>query len=445
MGGHGIGLEAFLVQHVVEIGVLDLGNQVVVGVKVLVDNHGVVLDFLDFLDVCNRLQIQRSTVRLANFAVGDLERNGVQSRIAVHLGLGQGVGEAGGNARDGHVAAGVRHAGQAGAGNREAGVGQRVAVLIHLLEAQSAQEALNGGNIEVQGLGGLGDIGAVVHLGEKVVVQRGGAVGGIRLVHIKARARSVQGDGIGQGVGVGRHIARFILGRNAVFQVPGEDAVGEAVLVVLAGRAVGRTAIVDELTHGVRDLPGLRAQLDQLGDVLKLHGKIIDFPGAEALVREGVHPVGNLDRFPPGVPISVLFHAVDSLPMVRMYVFGAVVPLSERTVLSVLGPRFFEIILFKILIEIILFKILITGAVSHRVQVDLVRPNLPGNGLHRLPVFFFCTVAAALNAFHLCGAAPGAFIHMVSGAAVGQQNDVDVLAVLQNARLAAVDQIIRQL
>ena len=48
IGGLGLGLEAFLVQHVVEIGVLDLGNQVAVGVKVLVDNHGVVLDFRGF-------------------------------------------------------------------------------------------------------------------------------------------------------------------------------------------------------------------------------------------------------------------------------------------------------------------------------------------------------------------------------------------------------------
>ena len=423
MGGHGIGLEAFLVQHVVEIGVLDLGNQVVVGVKVLVDNHGVVLDFLDFLDVCNRLQIQRSTVRLANFAVGDLERNGVQSRIAVHLGLGQGVGEAGGDARDGHVAVGVRHAGQAGAGNREAGAGnreagagQRLAVLVHLLEAQRAQEALDFGNIEVQGLGRLRDIGAVVHLGEKVVVQRGGAVGVIRLACLKARARSVQGDGISQGVGVGRYLVRLQFGGNAVFQVPGEGIVGKCVLVVLAGRAVGRTAIVDELAHGVRDLPGLRAQLDELGDVLKLHGKIIDFPGGEALVGEGVHPAGNI------------------LPLTGPAAVYTVVPMIEIPTISVFRRLCLEIP-----------EGCRPRIKRHRIKIDLISPNGSGKRLHVFPIFGISLVAAALNAFHRCGAGSGALVHMEGGAAVGQQNDVDVLAVLQNARLAAVDQIIRQL
>ena len=495
IGGLGLGLEAFLVQHVVEIGVLDLGNQVAVGVKVLVDNHSVVLDFRFLLvlegdDIIvmgvhilvggvvlprasgvapslkghiavvvvphghkvfhvvnvvfryngipgSALRIvvfvldndilrifflgvgdsrQRSAVRLGNLAVGDLERNGLQSLIAVHLGLGQGVVEAGGDALDGHVAVGVRLAGQAGVGNREAGAGQSVAVLIHLLKAQSAQEALNGGNIEVQGLGGLGDIGAVVHLGEKVVVQRGGAVGVIRLLRHKARARRVQGNGIGQLVGVGRYLVRLQFGGNAGLQIPGEGIVGKCVLIVLAGRAVGRTAIVDELTHGVRDLPSLRAQLDQLGDVLKLHGEIVDFPGGEALVGEGVHPVGNI------------------LLLLGPAAVYTVVPMIEIPTISVFRRLCLEIPESRA-----------SRLESNGVQIDFVIPDRTGNRLHRLPIFGISLVTAAPNAFHLCGAVSGALIHMEGGAAVGQQNDVDVLAVLQNARLAAVDQIIRQL
>ena len=48
IGGLGLGLEAFLVQHMVEIGVPNFGDQATVNVKVLVDNHNVILDFLDF-------------------------------------------------------------------------------------------------------------------------------------------------------------------------------------------------------------------------------------------------------------------------------------------------------------------------------------------------------------------------------------------------------------
>ena len=48
IGGLGLGLEAFLVQHVVEIGIPNFGDQVAVGIKVLVDDHNVILDFLDF-------------------------------------------------------------------------------------------------------------------------------------------------------------------------------------------------------------------------------------------------------------------------------------------------------------------------------------------------------------------------------------------------------------
>ena len=498
IGGYGNRLKAFLVQPVVEIGVLDLGNQVAVGVKVLVDHHNVILDLRDFrfllvlegddvivmgvhilvggvvlprasgvapslkghiavvvvplghkvfivvnvvvryngipgsalrivvlvlnndilrvffLDVGNRLQ--RSAVQLGDLAVGNPDANGLQRLIAVHLVLDQSILKAGGNARDGHVAVDVRHAGQAGAGNREAGAGQRVAVLIHLLEAQSAQEALNGGNIEVQGLGGLGDIGAVVHLGEKVVVQRGGAVGVIRLLRHKARARSVQGDGIGQLVGVGRYLVRLQFGGNAGFQIPGEGIVGKCVLIVLARRAVGHTIIVDELSHGVRDLPGLGAQLDQLGDVLKAHGQLVRVLGAEALVGEGVHPVGNL------------------LLLTGPAAVYTVVPMFEIHTNSVFRRLCLEIP-----------ESLASRLESNGVQIDFVIPDRTGNRLHRLPIFGISLVTAAPNAFHLCGAVSGALVHMVSGATVGQQDHVDVLAVLQKVALSRIDQVVGQL
>ena len=479
----------------VEIGVLDLGNQVAVGVKVLVDNHSVVLDFrfllvlegddiivmgvhilvggvvlprasgvapslkghiavvvvphghkvfhvvnvvfryngipgsalgivvlvLDndilrvfFLDVGNLLQ--RSAVQLGDLAVGNPDGNGLQRLIAVHLVLDQSILKAGGEPLNAYRAIFVGNTGKLGSVNSKAGAGQSVAVLIHLLEVQVAQEALDGGNFEVQGLGSLRDIGAVVHLREKVVVQRGGAVGVIRLACLKARTRSVQGDGIGQGVGVGRHIARLQFGGNAAFQVPGEGIVGKCVLVVLAGRAVGRTAIVDELTHGVRDLPSLRAQLDQLGDVLKAHGQLVRVLGAEALVREGVHPVGNL------------------LLLLGPAAVYTVVPMIEIPTLSVFRRLCLEIP-----------ESLASRLESNGVQIDFVIPDRTGNRLHRLPIFGISLVTAAPNAFHLCGAVSGALVHMVSGATVGQQDHVDVLAVLQKVALSRIDQVVGQL
>ena len=498
IGGLGHGLEAFLVQHVVEIGVLDLGNQVAVGVKVLVDNHGVVLDFRGFrfllvlegddiivmlaqilvdgvvdplgggvapslkghiavvvvphghkvfhvVNVVFRyngipgsalrivvlvldndiLRIcflgvgdsrQRSAVRLGNHAVGDLERNGLQSLIAVHLGLGQGVGEAGGNARDGHVAVGVRHAGQAGVGNREAGAGQSVAVLVHLPEAQGAQIALHRRNGEVHGVRILRDDRIVLHLGEEVVGKGSSAVGGIRLPSLKALRRRVQGDGVGQSVGVSSSVACFGNFRHTALQVPAKDTVCIGEAVVICRRVRSRTGVLDEPAHGVRDLPGLRAQLDQLCDVLKLHGEIVDFPGGEALVGEGVHPVGNL------------------LLLLGPAAVYTVVPMIEIPTISVFRRLCLEIPESRA-----------SRLESNGVQIDFVIPDRTGNRLHRLPIFGISLVTAAPNAFHLCGAVPGALIHMEGGAAVGQQNDVDVLAVLQNARLAAVDQIIRQL
>ena len=495
IGGFRHRLEAFLVQHMVEIGVLDLGNQVAVGVKVLVDNHSVVLDFrfllvlegddiivmgvhilvggvvhprasgvapslkghiavvvvplghkviivvnmifryngipgsalrivvfvlnndilrVFFLDVGNRLQ--RSAVQLGDLAVGNPDGNGLQRLIAVHLVLDQSILKAGGEPLNAYRAIFVGNTGEIGSVNSKAGAGQSVAVLIHLLEVQVAQEAPNGRNVEVQCIRGLGNYGAVVHLGEKVVVQRGGAVGGIRLLRHKARARSVQGDGIGQGVGVGRHIARFILGGNAVLQVPGEGIVGKCVLVVLAGRAVGRTAIVDELTHGVRDLPSLRAQLDQLGDVLKAHGQLVRVLGAEALVREGVHPAGNILLLTGPAAVYI------------------VVPMIGTHTNSVFRRLCLEIP-----------ESCASRLESNGVQIDFVIPDRTGKRLHVFPIFGISHVAAAPNAFHLIGSVPGALIHMEGGATVGQQDHVDVLAVLQKVALSRIDQVVGQL
>ena len=501
IGGLGHGLEAFLVQHMVEIGVLDLGNQVAVGVKVLVDNHGVVLDFrgfrfllvlegddiivmlaqilvdgvvdplgggvapslkghsavfvdtvgirhkaflvghmaeivvnpgiqiavgivvlvLDhdilvvfFLGVDNSLQ--RIAVRLGNLAVGDLERNGLQSLIAVHLGLGQGVVEAGGDALDGHVAVGVRHAGQAGVGNREAGAGQSVAVLVHLPEAQRAQIALNGGNVEVQGLGGIRNLGGIVHLGEEVVGKGSSAVGGIRLPSLKALRRRVQGDGVGQSIGVSSSVACFGNFRRTALQVPAKDTVCIGEAVVICRRVRSRTGVLDEPAHGVRDLPGLRAQLDQLGDVLKAHGQLVRVLGAEALVREGVHPVGNILLLTGPAAVYI------------------VVPMIEIHTNSVFRRLCLEIP-----------ESLASRLESNGVQIDFVIPDRTGNRLHRLPIFGISLVTAAPNAFHLCGAVSGALVHMVSGATVGQQDHVDVLAVLQKVALSRIDQVVGQL
>ena len=367
-----------------------------------------------FLDVGNRLQ--RSAVQLGDLAVGNPDGNGLQRLIAVHLVLDQSILKAGGEPLNAYRAIFVGNTGKLGSVNSKAGAGQSVAVLIHLLEVQVAQEAPNGRNVEVQCIRGLGNYGAVVHLREKVVVQGGGAVGGILLLRHKALARSVQGDGIGQGVGVGRHIARFILGGNAVFQVPGEGIVGKCVLVVLAGRAVGRTAIVDELTHGVRNLPSLRAQLDQLGDVLKAHGQLVRVLGAEALVREGVHPVGNI------------------LLLTGPAAVYTVVPMIEIPTISVFRRLCLEIP-----------ESLASRLESNGVQIDFVIPDRTGKRLHRLPIFGISHVTAAPNAFHLCGAVSGALVHMVSGATVGQQDHVDVLAVLQKVALSRIDQVVGQL
>ena len=381
-------------------------------IVVLVLNNDILRVF--FLDVGNRLQ--RSAVQLGDLAVGNPDGNGLQRLIAVHLVLDQSILKAGGEPLNAYRAIFVGNTGKLGSVNSKAGAGQSVAVLIHLLEVQVAQEAPNGRNVEVQCIRGLGNYGAVVHLREKVVVQGGGAVGGILLLRHKALARSVQGDGIGQGVGVGRHIARFILGGNAVFQVPGEGIVGKCVLVVLAGRAVGRTAIVDELTHGVRDLPSLRAQLDQLGDVLKAHGQLVRVLGAEALVREGVHPVGNI------------------LLLTGPAAVYTVVPMIEIPTISVFRRLCLEIP-----------ESLASRLESNGVQIDFVIPYRTGKRLHVFPIFGISHVTAAPNAFHLCGAVSGALVHMVSGATVGQQDHVDVLAVLQKVALSRIDQVVGQL
>ena len=392
--------------------VRDAGELIAFSIVVFVLDNDILR--ICFLGVGNSLQ--RIAVRLGNLAVGDLERNGLQSLIAVHLDLGQGVVEAGGDALDGHVAVGVRHAGQAGVGNREAGAGQSVAVLVHLPEAQGAEVALHRRNGEVHGVRILRDDRIVLHLGEEVVGKGSSAVGGIRLPSLKALRRRVQGDGVGQSVGVSSSVACFGNFRRAALQVPAKDTVciGEAVVICRCVRS--RTGVLDELSHGVGDIPRLCAQLDQLGDVLKAHGQLVRVLGAEALVREGVHPVGNLLLLlgPAAVYIVVPMIGIPTLSVFRRLCLE--IPESRASRLE-----------------------------SNGIQIDFVIPDRTGNRLHRLPIFGVSRIAAALNALHLFGAGPGVFIHMEGGAAVGQQNDVDVLAVLQNARLAAVDQIIRQL
>ena len=392
--------------------VRDAGELIAFSIVVFVLDNDILR--ICFLGVDNSLQ--RIAVRLGNHAVGDLERNGLQSRIAVHLGLGQGVVEAGGDALDGHVAVGVRHAGQAGVGNREAGAGQSVVVLVHLPEAQGAQVALHRRNGEVHGVRILRDDRIVLHLGEEVVGKGSSAVGGIRLPSLKALRRRVQGDGVGQSVGVSSSVACFGNFRHTALQVPAKDTVCIGEAVVICRRVRSRTGVLDELSHGVGDVPRLHAQLDQLGDVLKAHGQLVRVLGAEALVREGVHPVGNL-----------------------LLLTG---PAAMHTIVPMISPQAVAV-LRRLCLKIPESRA--SRLESNGVQIDFVIPDRTGNRLHRLPIFGVSRIAAALNAGHLLGAVPGAFIHMVSGAAVGQQNDVDVLAVLQNARLAAVDQIIRQL
>ena len=516
IGGLGHGLKAFLVQHVVEIGVPNFGDQVAVGVKVLVDHHNVILDLRDFrfllvlegddvivmgvhilvggvvfprasgvapslkghiavvvvplghkvfivvnvvvryngipgsalrivvfvldndilricfLGVDNSLQ--RIAVRLGNHAVGDLERNGLQSRIAVHLGLGQGVVEAGGDAIDGHVAVGVRHAGQAGAGNREAGAGQRVAVLIHLPEAQSAQVALHRRNGEVHGFRILRDDRIVLHLGEEIVGKGSSAVGGIRLPGLKALRRRVQGDGVGQSVGVSSSVACFGNLRHAALQVPAKDTVCIGEAVVICRRVRSRTGVLDEPSHGVGDIPRLCAQSDQLCDVVELNGQVICVGSGKALGGEAVHPVGNVHLHPVIGPITMFPHAVYHLP-VSLALFSAVIFAESRPMLS-----------FR-LNKAPIFKIGLSGLERHGVKVDICRGDGRSQSLNGLPVNVTRSVSAALRALDFCKAVAGVRLHMEGGTAVRHQDNVDVFHVFQEAVLAfcAVDQIIRQL
>ena len=407
--------------------VRDAGELIAFSIVVFVLDNDILR--ICFLGVDNSLQ--RIAVRLGNHAVGDLERNGLQSRIAVHLGLGQGVVEAGGDALDGHVAVGVRHAGQAGVGNREAGAGQSVAVLVHLPEAQRAQIALNGGNVEVQGLGGIRNLGGIVHLGEEVVGKGSSAVGGIRLPSLKALRRRVQGDGVGQSVGVSSSVACFGNFRRTALQVPAKDTVCIGEAVVICRRVRSRTGVLDELTHGVRDLPSLRAQLDQLGDVVELNGQVICVGSGKALGGEAVHPVGNV---PVIGPITMFPHAVYHLP-VSLALFSAVIFAESRPMLS-----------FR-LNKAPIFKIGFSGLERHGVKVDICRGDGRSQSLNGLPVNITRNVSAALRALDFCKAVAGVRLHMEGGTAVGHQDNVDVFHVFQEAVLAfcAVDQIVGKL
>ena len=516
IGGYGNRLKAFLVQHVVEIGVPNFGDQVAVGVKVLVDHHNVILDLRDFrfllvlegddvivmgvhilvggvvlprasgvapslkghiavvvvplghkvfivvnvvvryngipgsalrivvlvlnndilrvffLDVGNRLQ--RSAVQLGDLAVGNPDANGLQRLIAVHLVLDQSILKAGGDARDGHVAVDVRHAGQAGAGNREAGAGQRVAVLIHLPEAQGAQIALHRRNGEVHGVRILRDDRIVLHLGEEIVGKGSSAVGGIRLPSLKALRRRVQGDGVGQSIGVSSSVACFGNFRRAALQVPAKDTVCIGEAVVICRRVRSRTGVLDEPSHGVRDLPGLRAQLDQLCDVVELNGQVICVGSGKALGGEAVHPVGNVHLHPVIGPITMFPHAVYHLP-VSLALFSAVIFAESRPMLS-----------FR-LNKAPIFKIGLSGLERHGVKVDICRGDGRSQSLNGLPVNITRNVSAALRALDFCKAVAGVRLHMEGGTAVRHQDNVDVFHVFQEAVLAfcAVDQIIRQL
>ena len=410
--------------------VRDAGELIAFSIVVFVLDNDILR--ICFLGVGNSLQ--RIAVRLGNHAVGDLERNGLQSLIAVHLGLGQGVVEAGGDALDGHVAVGVRHAGQAGVGNREAGAGQSVAVLVHLPEAQRAQIALNGGNVEVQGLGGIRNLGGIVHLGEEVVGKGSGAVGVIRLPSLKALRRRVQGDGVGQSIGVSSSVACFGNFRRTALQVPAKDTVCIGEAVVICRRVRSRTGVLDELSHGVGDIPRLCAQSDQLCDVVELNGQVICVGSGKALGGEAVHPVGNVHLHPVRFPVAMLPHAVYHLPVI-LALFGAVIFAESRPMLS-----------FR-LNEAQILKIGFSGLERHGVKVDICRGDGRSQSLNGLPVNVIRNVSAALRALDFCKAVAGVRLHMEGGAAVRHQDNADVFHVFQEAVLAffAVDQIIRQL
>ena len=481
----------------VEIGVLDLGNQVAVGVKVLVDNHSVVLDFrfllvlegddiivmgaqilvggvvlprasdvapslkghiavvvvplghkviivvnmifryngipssalgivvlvlnndilrVFFLDVGNRLQ--RSAVQLGDLAVGNPDGNGLQRLIAVHLVLDQSILKAGGEPLNAYRAIFVGNTGEIGSVNSKAGAGQRVAVLIQLLEAQGAEVALHRRNGEVHGVRILRDDRIILHLREEVVRKGSSAVGGIRLPSLKALCRRVQGDGVGQSVGVSSSVACFGNFRRAALQVPAKDTVCIGETVVICRRIRSRTGVLDELSHGVGDVPRLRAQLDQLCDVVELNGQVICIGSGKALGGEAVHPVGNILLLTGPAAVYI------------------VVPMIGTHTKSVFRRLCLEIP-----------ESLASRLESNGVQIDFVIPDRTGKRLHVFPIFGISHVTAAFNALHLIGSVPGALIHMEGGAAVRHQDNIDVFHVFQEAVLAffAVDQIVGQL
>ena len=385
-----------------------------------------------FLDVGNRLQ--RSAVQLGDLAVGNPDGNGLQRLIAVHLVLDQSILKAGGEPLNAYRAIFVGNTGKLGSVNSKAGAGQSVAVLIHLCEAQVAEVALHRRNGEVHGVRILRDDRIILHLREEVVGKGSSAVGGIRLPSLKALCRRVQGDGVGQSVGVSSSVACFGNFRRAALQVPAKDTVCIGETVVICRRIRSRTGVLDELSHGVGDVPRLCAQSDQLCDVVELNGQVVCIGSGKALGGEAVHPVGNVCLHPVRLPITMLPHAVYHLPVI-LALFSAVIFVEYRPMLS-----------FR-LNEAPIFKIGFSGLERHGVKVDICRGDGRSQSLNGLPVNVIRNVSAALLALDFCKAVAGVRLHMEGGAAVRHQDNIDVFHVFQEAVLAffAVDQIVGQL
>ena len=372
--------------------------------------------------------------RTGDDAVGNVDRPIRQLLVAVHLLLGKGVAS-GRDAADGNAAvcAGNNGLAPAAAAQGELSAFQST-VFVHLCEAQGAEVSLHRRNGEVHGVRILRDDRIVLHLGEEVVGKGSSAVGGIRLPSLKALRRRVQGDGVGQSVGVSSSVACFGNFRHTALQVPAKDTVCIGEAVVICRRVRSRTGVLDEPAHGVRDLPSLRAQLDQLGDVVELNGQVICVGSGKALGGEAVHPVGNVHLHPVIGPITMFPHAVYHLP-VSLALFSAVIFAESRPMLS-----------FR-LNKAPIFKIGFSGLERHGVKVDICRGDGRSQSLNGLPVNITRNVSAALRALDFCKAVAGVRLHMEGGTAVGHQDNVDVFHVFQEAVLAfcAVDQIVGKL
>ena len=135
----------------------------------------------------------------------------------------------------------------------------------------------NRGDVKVQGAGS--------RLAVDVVSEGGSPVGGIGLVAHKVGIRSIQRDGIGEGVGGGA--SRLILGhvgRRGVRENP-----GEAAPILRKGDNASihqclHVAQSDEIAHGVRNRQAGGLGGDGLGDLAKELGKILHFVGGEEVL-----------------------------------------------------------------------------------------------------------------------------------------------------------------